>query len=385
MRTIIINGTVFTPRRKIEKGWVEIENGKITRLGEQSTLNLKNAEVVYNAENLAVCPGLIDVHTHGLLGYDAMGADLGMVIQKYPQFGVTSFMATTLTYPRQEVINALTEMGRQLTEPPRGAHCLGIHLEGPHLSPAKPGMATAEWVYPLNQQDVVDFQAASRGHLRMITFAPEAPGALEVIPYLIQNNIIPVIGHSEADYETVKKAASLGLNHATHTYNAMRPLNHREPGVVGAVMTIDEIYAELIGDGVHVHPVAMEILFRAKGMDKVVLISDSAPFANMPEGQYEWEHKPLIVKNGKCTLEDGTLAGAYHCLDAGVRNLVNLLGYPLEKALLPATTNPARSVGIFDRGALEPGYWADISLFNSDLQPAATFCAGDLVWEKEKG
>jgi len=264
MRTIIINGTVFTPRRKIEKGWVEIENGKITRLGEQSTLNLKNAEVVYNAENLAVCPGLIDVHTHGLLGYDAMGADLGMVIQKYPQFGVTSFMATTLTYPRQEVINALTEMGRQLTEPPRGAHCLGIHLEGPHLSPAKPGMATAEWVYPLNQQDVVDFQAASRGHLRMITFAPEAPGALEVIPYLIQNNIIPVIGHSEADYETVKKAASLGLNHATHTYNAMRPLNHREPGVVGAVMTIDEIYAELIGDGVHVHPVAMEIRFQSQ-------------------------------------------------------------------------------------------------------------------------
>jgi len=194
---------------------------------------------------------------------------------------------------------------------------------------------------------------------------------------------VPVIGHSDADFETVKKAVALGLNHATHTYNAMRPLNHREPGVVGAVMVLDDVYAELIADAVHVHPAAMQILLRVKGLDKVVLISDSAPIAGLPDGEYEWEHKPIFIRDGMCQLENGTLAGAHSSLDAGVRNLVNLLGYPLEEALVPPTLSAARSVNINDRGAIEPGFWADICILDEDYYPNTTFCAGNLVWKRE--
>ena len=132
---------------------------------------------------------------------------------------------------------------------------------------------------------------------------------MEAIPELVAQGVVPVIGHSDANFEQVRKAVGLGLNHATHTYNAMRPLQHREPGVVGAVMYFDEIYAELIADGVHIHPAAMQILLRVKGLDKVVLISDSSPLAGLPDGEYEWEHKPVYVREGRCVLPDGTLPG----------------------------------------------------------------------------
>lgn len=378
----IINGTVYTPKQKIPNGVVLIDNSRVAAVGSAVQVAIPSGTEIYDAQGKNICPGFVDVHTHGVMGKDSMGLGLAEVIQHMPQFGVTSFMATTLTYPRDEIIEALEQMGEVLSNQPNGARALGIHLEGPHLSPKRPGMATSEWVYPLSQQDMIDFQAACDNNIRMVTFAPESPGAMDVIPYLKETNVTPVIGHSDADFDTVKKAVALGLNHATHTYNAMRPLNHRDPGVVGAVMVMDEVYAELIADGVHVHPAAMQILLRVKGLDKVVLISDSAPIAGLPDGEYEWEHKPIFIRNGMCQLENGTLAGAHRSLDAGVRNLINLLGYPLEEALVPATLSAARSVNIFDRGAIESGFWADICVLDDEYFPSATFCAGNLVWNR---
>ncbi len=382
MEKAILNGTVYTPSEKLESGAVLISGGKIQFVGRADEARVPANAEIFDAGGMSIAPGFVDVHMHGVMGHDNMGTGLAEVIPALPAYGVTSFMATTLTYPRPEVIEALEIMSEILSSPPPGANCLGIHLEGPHLSPKRPGMATSDWLYPLSAEDFHQLQKAADGYIKMITFAPEEGDAMLAIPALIAGGVVPVIGHSDATFEQVGRAVELGLNHATHTYNAMRPLLHREPGVVGAVMYFDQVYAELIADGVHIHPAAMQILVRIKGLDKVVLISDSAPLAGLPDGEYEWEHKPVHVRDGRCVLPDGTLAGAHELLDTGVRNLVNLLGLPLEKALIPATRTPADSVGAKHKGRLEPGCDADIVILDGEIKPYATFVGGRLVYRR---
>ena len=374
----IVNGNVYTPDQVLAPGTVLVKEGRIVAVGLADTLAAPPGAEVIDAQGKAVVPGFIDVHTHGLMGHDAMGPDLAQVIRDLPAFGVTAFLGTTLTLPRDEVIAGLEAMAGVLDSPPPGAQCLGIHLEGPFLSPVRPGMATPEWFEPLRWESFQAFQQAARGHIRMITFAPEEGEAMACIPRLVEAGVVPVIGHSDATFEQVAQAVRLGLSHATHTFNAMRPLHHREPGVVGAVMYFDEIVAELIADGVHVHPTVMAILLRVKGLELVALVSDAAPLAGLPDGEYEWEHKSVFVRNGSCRLADGTIAGAHALLDTGVRNLVNLVGLPLEQALVPATRVPADVLGL-RKGHLAPGYDADVVLLDGDYRPVFTMVEGEIV------
>lgn len=380
MMKAIVNGAVYTPEKVIAPGVVILNEGTIEAVGSSDDIAIPDHARRVDAAGLRVVPGLIDVHIHGLWGCDAMGSGLADVIRLLPRYGVTSFMATTLTLPDEEVRQAITEMVAVLDDPPPGAYCAGIHIEGPHLSPAKPGMATPDWFKPLTRDEIDQLQQLARGHIRMITFAPEVGYAMTVIPHLVEQNIIPVIGHSDATFEQVTEAVRLGLAQATHTYNAMRGLHHREPGTLGAVMYYDQIAAQLIADGIHVHPAAMDILLRVKGLDRVVLISDAAPLAGLPQGEYEWEHKPVFVRDGVCLLENGTIAGAHALLDTGVRNLVSQLDLPLEKALIPATSAAAASVGLERKGRICEGCDADIVLLDDGLQPTATFVKGELVW-----
>ncbi len=378
----IINGSVYTPDQVLAPGTVLIEEERITAVGSADTLAVPPEAEVIDAEGRAVVPGFIDVHIHGLMGHDAMGPGLAHVIRNLPTFGVTAFLGTTLTLPRDETLADLEAMGKVLDAPPPGAQCLGIHLEGPFLAPSRAGMATADWFEPLNWESFQAFQQTAKGYGRMITFAPEVNGAMACIPRLIEAGVVPVIGHSDATFEQVAEAVQLGLSHATHTFNAMRPLHHREPGVVGAVMYFDEIVAELIADSVHVHPAVMAILLRVKGLERVALVSDAAPLAGLPDGEYEWEHKPVFVRDGSCRLADGTIAGAHALLDTGVRNLVNLVGLPLEQALVPATHVPADVLGL-RKGRLAPGYEADVVLLDSELRPALTLVGGGVVFDRD--
>ncbi len=312
-----------------------------------------------------------------------MGPGLAQAIPRYPQYGVTSFMATTFTLPEDRTNAALEAMAEVLEQPPPGARCLGIHVEGPHLSPARPGMATAKWFQPLTWEIFERLQQQARGHIRMITFAPEEGDAMGVIPQLCRAGVVPVIGHSDATFSQVEEAVALGLAHATHTFNAMRGLHHREPGVVGAVLYFDEIFAEFIADGVHLHPAAIELLLRAKGTDRAILISDSAPVAALPSGEYDWEHERIYVRDGRCELEDGTIAGAHALLDTGVRTLVGKLGLPLGKALVPATCTAADSVGAEAKGRIAPDLDADLVLLDEDLYPVRTLVEGQTVWVRQ--
>jgi N-acetylglucosamine-6-phosphate deacetylase len=379
----IINGSVYTPDQVLAPGTVLIDEGRITAVGAADTVVVPPEAEVIDALDSAVVPGFIDVHMHGLLGHDAMGPGLAHVIHDLPIFGVTAFLGTTLTLPRDETYADLQAMVEILDAPPPGAQCLGIHLEGPFLSPTRPGMATSDWFEPLDWESFQAFQQTAKGHIRMLTFAPEVNEAMAYIPRLIETGVVPVIGHSNATFEQVAQAVQLGLAHATHTFNAMRPLHHREPGVVGAVMYFDEIVAELIADGVHVHPAVMAILLRVKGVERVALVSDASPLAGLPDGEYEWEHKPVFVRNGSCRLADGTIAGAHVLLDTGVRNLVNLVGLPLEQALVPATRVPADVLGLH-KGRLTPGYDADIVLLDEPLQPILTIVGGQEVFRREE-
>lgn len=374
----IVNGDVYTTDRILRRGTVLIEGERIAGIGSADVITVPPGAEIVDAEGLAVVPGFIDLHVHGLMGHDAMGPGLAQVICDLPAFGVTAFLATTLTLPHDEILTALETMAEVLDTPPSGAQCIGIHLEGPFLSPTQPGMATADWFEPLTWEGFQAFQQAARGRIRMLTFAPEVGQAMTCIPRLVEAGVIPVIGHSNATFEQVAEAVKLGLSHATHTFNAMRPLHHREPGVVGAVMYFDRIVAQLIADGVHIHPAVMAILLRVKGLERVELVSDASPLAGLPDGEYEWGHKPVFIKHGSCRLTDGTIAGAHALLDTGIRNLVNLVGLPLEEALVPATRVPAGVLGL-RKGCLAPGYDADIVLLDENYRPVLTMVGGEIV------
>jgi len=347
----IINGVIYTPDEVIARGVVLINGDVITAVGPHDRTMVPPDAQVIEADGMAVVPGLIDVHSHGLMGYDGMGPGLAHVIQTLPAFGVTAFVPATSTLPSPEALTDLEAMADVLDAPPPGARCLGIHMEGPFLSPTWPGMATLDWFEPLTWERFQAFQRAARGHIRMLTFAPEVGEAMACIPRLVEAGVVPVIGHSDATFEQVARAVELGLSHATHVFNAMRPFHHREPGVVGAVMYFDEIVAELIADGVHVHPAAMAILIRAKGVERIALVSDAAPLAGLPDGEYEWEHKPVIVQGGVCHLTDGTLRV------------------------------PAEVLGV-RKGRLAPGYDADVVLLDEALQPVLTIIGGEEVFRR---
>lgn len=375
---------LYTPQQTIPDAVVIIEGEKIVNCGPMAYVPVPNEAERLSLPGKKVFPGFIDVHIHGLLGRDMFGDGLAEAIQSLPRFGVTSFLATTVTLPTPEIMVRLKRMAEILTNPPTGATCLGIHLEGPHLSPKRPGMANPTWFHPLTLEEFEAFQEASGGNIRMITFAPEEGGSLSLIPYLLSHHVIPVIGHSDASYELVAEAVSLGLAHATHTFNAMPPFHHRTPGVIGAVMAFPQIIAQLIADGHHVHPGAMRALLNAKSPAGVCLVSDAAPFAALPEGEYRWEAYTLVIKDGKCYLPDGTLAGAHALMDDGFRNLINLVGLTPLEASICASQVPARALGLANRkGRIQPGFDADLIVMDESYRVRLTMIGGRIVWRTE--
>jgi len=379
----ITNGHVYAPHTVYAPGVVLVRNSTIETVGLTREVTIPTDAQIVDAQGQIVAPGLIDLHIHGALGYDAMGYELADVIQALPAFGVTTFLATKLTLPREETVTGLATMAEVLTSPPEGAICAGIHLEGPFLSTERPGMATREWFEPLSWEAFRSLQATTRDAIRMVSFAPEIGDAMDYIPRLLANSVIPSIGHSDASFEDVERAVKLGLNHSTHTFNAMRPMHHRKPGVVGAVLFFDQIVAELIADGLHIHPAVLAIALRAKGLERVALVSDASPLAGLPDGQYEWEHKPVFVSHGSCRLADGTIAGAHALLDTGVLTLIELLNIPLSEALIPATAVPADVLGL-NKGRLSPGCDADIVILGADYNPVQTFVAGREVFRRSE-
>lgn len=378
---LFTHAAIYTPEDLWAPGALLVDGSRVVDVGPaEAFATLQEAEIV-DLTGYTVTPGLVDIHMHGLHDHDVMGPDLPHVVRELPQYGVTAFVPTTLTFPWEEVLERIQRMADVWPHLPRGAQALGIHIEGPHLSPKRPGMARAEWMRPLSREDVDLLQRLTGHRVRMITFAPEEGDAARWIPYLRAQGIIPVIGHSDATFDQVGRWVRQGLNMATHTFNAMRGFHHREPGVVGAVLHYPEIVAQLIADGHHVHPAAMRLLIQLKGPNRVALISDAAPLAGTPPGEYMWGSYAVVVDGETVRLPNGTLAGAHALLDTGIRTLMEKVGVSPQDALTMATKTPASALGV-PKGELRPGFDADFVVWDAQWRPVQTYVRGELVYQR---
>lgn len=323
---------------------------------------------VIDAEGLLVLPGLVDIHSHGAAGEDFSDGNpegLKKILQYEKRCGITSYCPTSMTFPKERLRQIFASIKGAQTE--EGAKVVGINMEGPFLDPAKKGAHVEEWIAAPDAAFVRELNQDGDGLVRLVTLAPNMEGAEEFIKEMHEEVCIS-LGHTAADYDCASRAMKLGAHHVTHLYNAMQPFGHRAPGLIGAAMDDPECMVELICDGYHIHPSAIRAAFRLFGPERVILISDSMRATGMENGTYELGGQEVTVKDRKAVLKDGTLAGSatnlYGCMCKAVE-----FGIPLEQAIMAATANPARSIGIFDRvGSIRIGKQADLLLVSENLE-----------------
>ena len=323
---------------------------------------------VIDAEGLLVLPGLVDIHSHGAAGEDFSDGNpegLKKILQYEKRCGITSYCPTSMTFPKERLRQIFASIKGAQTE--EGAKVVGINMEGPFLDPVKKGAHVEEWIAAPDAAFVRELNQDVDGLVRLVTLAPNMDGAEEFIKEMHEEVCIS-LGHTAADYDCASRAMKLGVHHVTHLYNAMQPFGHRAPGLIGAAMDDPECMVELICDGYHIHPSAIRAAFRLFGPERVILISDSMRATGMENGTYELGGQEVTVKDRKAVLKDGTLAGSatnlYGCMCKAVE-----FGIPLEQAIMAATANPARSIGIFDRvGSIRIGKQADLLLVSENLE-----------------
>ena len=323
---------------------------------------------VIDAEGLLVLPGLVDIHSHGAAGEDFSDGNpegLKKILQYEKRCGITSYCPTSMTFPKERLRQIFASIKGAQTE--EGATVVGINMEGPFLDPAKKGAHVEKWIAAPDVAFVRELNQDADGLVRLVTLAPNMDGAEEFIKEMHEEVCIS-LGHTAADYDCASRAMKLGAHHVTHLYNAMQPFGHRAPGLIGAAMDDPECMVELICDGYHIHPSAIRAAFRMFGPERVILISDSMRATGMENGTYELGGQEVTVKDRKAVLKDGTLAGSatnlYGCMCKAVE-----FGIPLEQAIMAATANPARSIGIFDRvGSIRIGKQADLLLVSENLE-----------------
>lgn len=323
---------------------------------------------VIDAEGLLILPGLVDIHSHGASGEDFSDGNpegLKKILQYEKRCGITSYCPTSMTFPKERLRQIFASIKGAQTE--EEAKVVGINMEGPFLDPAKKGAHVEEWIAAPDAAFVRELNQDVDGLVRLVTLAPNMDGAEEFIKEMHEEVCIS-LGHTAADYDCASRAMKLGAHHVTHLYNAMQPFGHRAPGLIGAAMDDPECMVELICDGYHIHPSAIRAAFRLFGPERVILISDSMRATGMENGTYELGGQEVTVKDRKAVLKDGTLAGSatnlYGCMCKAIE-----FGIPLEQAIMAATANPARSIGIFDRvGSIRIGKQADLLLVSENLE-----------------
>ena len=384
--TLLHVGKAITPKGEIVNAGILIRDGEIEMAGPRSGMELPSGATEVQATDSTAIPGFVDVHIHGAGGHDVMEANetaLSTITGRLAAFGTTSLLATTITASADDTCRSVEGIakyisGQYQTSDTR-AEILGIHFEGPFLSKERRGVHPAEWLQLPSAELLQRFLQAAAGNARILTIAPELSGATPCIDAARSLGMVVSIGHTDATYEQARAAVAHGAHHATHVYNAMRPFTHRDPGVIGAVLTTPEVTAELIADGIHVDEIAMKVLLQAKGTQGVVLISDGTSATGMPDGEYMLGGLKVTVNGGVCRNAEGRLAGSTLTLDRALRNIVGL-GIPLADAVRMLTLNPATLLGIeFKKGALRTGADADIVLLNDGLEIERVWARGTVV------
>jgi len=383
--SVIRNGTIITPYKTMKNGVVIFESEKIVAVGRESDVKMPKSARIIDASDKIVAPGFIDLHIHGGKGRDIMDASYEAIneIAKFvASHGTTSFVPTTISAPGPDLLRAMEAVKTAMEKGTDGAEVLGAHLEGPYISLEKHGAHDTNYIRHPSLEEFGEIWETCNHAVRIVTLAPEIEGSRLFIQKLRELGIVVSIGHSNATYIQAIDAIKQGVRHATHVFGRMSGFNHREPGVVGAVLTHDELTAELICDSIHVHPAAMDLLTRAKGSKKVVLVTDAIRAAGMPDGKYALGKQYIIVKDGVSRLESGDLAGSTLTMDRAVRNVMKLVGLPLQTAVEMATINPAVAIGVNgNKGSLELGKDADIVIIDDELNVYMTIVKGNIVYK----
>jgi N-acetylglucosamine-6-phosphate deacetylase len=382
---------LYTPLEEIDKPLLFVEDSVISDVSSRHKREVpSNAKVVDFSQTFGdsiLTPGFVDIHMHGGAGLDVMRAapgELPPLNRFLTLHGVTGYFPTTVAAPLDETCRALDRLADAIEtaqnavhgEPSAGqALPLGIHLEGPFLSHRRRGVHPPEYLLEPTLAIFERLWQAARGHVRMMTIAPELPGALEVIAEAARRKVCVSIGHSDATLDAARAGVHAGARHATHAFNAMRPLDHRDPGIVGEVLTDDETSADIIADGIHLAPEVVKIFLEAKGLERSVLITDATAAAGMPDGTYQLGPIQVEVRDGKC-MSDGKLAGSVLTMDRAVRNITQFAGWNLKDAVRAATVNPARAVGLAQHGKLAPGGEANVVVLSPGGEVRKTIVRG---------
>lgn len=375
----------------LPSGYLYIEEEKIQDVGPINNLPSfdGNIEVIELCNEDTIVPGFIDVHIHGAGGADTMDANLEAlttIATVLPAEGTTSFLATTITQEKDQIKKALKNVAvycQHLNKAGK-AEILGIHLEGPFINSKRAGAQPENHIIAPDLELFKEWQKDSNQLIKLVTLAPEVENGLELIRYLSATGVIASIGHSDATYEEVKEAVHAGATHVTHLFNGMRGIHHREPGVAGAALLFKELMIEIIADGIHVCPEMIKLSLQAKGMDGMILITDSIRAKCMKNGLYDLGGQNVTVKEGKALLDNGTLAGSILKMKESVQNMMEFANISLKEAVRLASTNPAKQLNVFDRkGSIEKGKDADIVILGRDLEVKQTICRGVKAFERK--
>jgi N-acetylglucosamine-6-phosphate deacetylase len=382
------NGAVVLPDTVLFKSDVLVKDGKIAEVGPD--LQLPRGAELINATGRNIAPGFIDLHIHGAVGHmfefsDCDGyAEIASTLAK---FGATGFLATLAVMPHESTLAAINTAGEFSARDAVGAKMLGIHLEGPYLNPEMAGAQIVSAMRKPSLEELGQYINVSGSLLKIMTLAPELDGALELISSLREHGIVAAAGHSNATFEQIRKAVGAGLTHISHTYNAMRGLHHREPGVVGAALAMDLLTTELICDGHHVAPAAVSVALRCKPRDKVVLITDAVAALGLPEGDHDFLGMPVTVKDGAVRLKHSdNLAGSVLTLNVAIKNIFQWFGtIPLREIFMMASLNPAKAIGIEGaKGQIAAGKDADIILMDENFNVTLTMVEGRIVYRQQE-
>ncbi|OGO78306.1 MAG: N-acetylglucosamine-6-phosphate deacetylase [Clostridiales bacterium GWB2_37_7] len=369
----IVNGKIILKDEIIENK-VLLYDSKIIAI-QDDLEHMQGVELI-DADSCYVSPGFTDIHTHGAFGCDAMDEDvnaLSTISKGLCQYGVTSFLPTTMSADKKNLQRALDNIRKAASWEPKGAKVLGAHMEGPFINPLRKGAHAEKFIIKAEYELIKDYLDI----IKLITIAPEIEGNMDFINDMHRHSHISFsIGHSNATYEEALTAIESGIKSATHLFNAMAGMNHREPGVVGAVLNSD-IYCELIADKIHVHPVMFKLLMKVKGSDRIILITDAMRATCMKQGVYDLGGQQVTVKQGSARLADGTLAGSVLRLDEAIRNIIENTELSLPEAIATVTINPAKLIGLYDEiGSLEAGKSADITIFDEKINIKTTIING---------
>jgi N-acetylglucosamine-6-phosphate deacetylase len=370
---------------EIPAGDITVEGTCIQAIGQGND----QPGTLIDVSGMIIMPGFIDVHTHGGGGFNLHTTsveEISAYTSWVPTTGVTSYLIGVVGMPGALPEVQLATAAQAVEQRAAGAEALGIHLEGPYISVERRGAHLPSWLRMPDEAETERVLELTRGHLKLITLAPELPGASVMIRRLLDAGVTVSMGHTDVDYEQAQEAIALGITHMTHCFNAMRSVHHRYPGPLAAVAEAQQVLGEMIADGVHIHPSVMNLLVRMLGPERTVVITDALAAAGVPDAIFEFAGQEARVICGAARLSDGTLTGSVLTMEQALRNVLQFTKVSLQQAVGMLTFNPARAARVAERkGRLQTGYDADLLIFDPALTLQATICRGRVVFATERG